>query len=338
MAEKKSIWYKITHETSLSSKEYLKLVHRVSIFVVLALVVSLCIFIALALIGGFYRVVGIILSSNLLLYGLAGVAVLLGYLLRFFKWNYYMKWMKLRVPLKKSIAVYFSLYSMEITPGRIGRLLIAYTLNRITKVKVAKIIPIVTIDIFTDFLGVAVLATGAALLFHQYVLYVIIVSILLIIPFLVVLNRWFFDQAKKILKNTRFIKVLTDQGEAYYISQSKLNTPKTYLVSMLFTLPSEFMNGIALYFSLLAVGVKPHLIATQFVYASTQVFGMITGSPGNIGVTDATLVAFIGSIFKLNFALSSAIAIMTRFATLWLMTVIGIIFLIYTLRYWKKHK
>ncbi len=332
-----SLWYRIAQERRIGSKRYLMQVHKVGFFVVLALAASFAIFVGVAVVGGFYKVVSIILSSNLYLYSLAFALVIAGYVLRFGKWSYYMRLARLRIALRKSVAVYMSLYSMDITPGRLGRLLVAYTLSRVTKTKMAAVVPVVIMDIFTDFAGIAVLALAMALLFHSYLIYVLIFDALLMLPFLVILNRWFFDLARKLLGGNSLFKRIVKHGERYYLSQSALNAPRSYAVSMLFTLPSTFINGMALYLTLLAVGVKTaRLLPSEMVFSVTQIFGMVSGSPGNIGVTDAALIALVSSTFKLSVAVSSAVAIMSRFATLWLMTLIGAVFLAYTLRYWKK--
>ena len=334
--QKKSLWYSITHVNKLNRKEYVDLIHRVTLFIVLGFLASVLVFAAIAIFGGVGKVLYTIDHANLLIYSLAFVSVLVSYLLRFIKWSYYLRKLKLKVPKGKSLMVYLSLYSMNITPGKIGRVLAAYTLNRITKVKFSNIVPTVTIDIFTDFLGVGLLALIASILFNRDIVYVIILDVILILPFLFIVNDWFYRIVKKLLSKRNFIKNFTLFGDEYFASQSILNKPSVYLVSMLVTLPAAFFNAAALYFSLLSVGAKPRLVGSIFINSTSQLFGMVTAIPGNIGVTDGTLVALISSLFNLSYSLSSAITIMTRMATLWFGLALGFVFLIYSLKYWKK--
>ncbi len=334
LAKKKSFWYAITHQDKLDRKGYLQLARKASLFVGAGFGVSLVVFIIIALIGGIGKVISIIISANLYIYLLAFVSVLGGYLLRFVKWNYYIKVTGLKVPIKKNLAVYLSLYSMNITPGKIGRVIAAYTLNRITKIRFVNIVPIVTMDIFTDFLGFAILALLAAIYFHRYITYIVIIDVVLLLPFAFILNDWLYNIIKNIFKKSRFIKTFTPYGEEYFHSQNKLNTSKVYLVSLIVTIPAALLNSLTLYFSLLAIGVIPYPAGTVFVYSSSLMFGMISAVPGNIGVEDGALVALTSSVFHLSTTISSAATIMSRFASLWFGIIIGAIFFFYTLRYW----
>ncbi|OJT94463.1 hypothetical protein Micr_00033 [Candidatus Micrarchaeum sp.] len=335
--KKSSIWYTITNVNELNKEEYLKLIKRVSLFVGLGFVASFIVFFVIALLGGIGNVIKTMENANPFYYFLAFAAVFAGYLLRFIKWLYYTKQLKLKVPLKKNFIVYLSQYSMNITPGKLGRVLVAYTLSRITNIKASNILPVVTIDIFTDFLGVGILALVSAIYFDQFVIYVLIIDMVLMLPYLFILNDWFYNFMKKMFKKRRFIETFTLYGDEYFASQSVLNTPKTYLVSLVVTIPAAFLNAMALFFALLSIGLAPHVVASAFIESSSNVFGMITGIPGNIGVTDGSLVALIGTIFKTTFATSSALTIMTRFATLWFGVLLGGATLLYSFRYWTEN-
>jgi len=336
MPKKQSLWYTITHIHNISKAEYVRLIRRITLFIALGFVGSFIVFFAIAWIGGISKVLGIIASANLYLYSLAFLSVLGGYMLRFVKWNYYIKSLGMHIPLVKNLIIYLSLYSMNITPGKLGRVLVAYTLNSVTKKKIANIMPVVTLDIFTDFLGIGILALLAAIYFHKYVIYAIVIDAVLVLPFLFIVSDWFYNFIKRMIKSERILKFFTLYGDEYFASQSTLNTPKVYAVSLAVTIPAAFLNAMALYFSLLAIGFAPHMIGSVFINSSATIFGMITAIPGNIGVTDGALVALISTAFNASTATSSAITIMTRLATLWFGVIMGGVFLIYSLRYWNS--
>ncbi|MDE1868613.1 MAG: flippase-like domain-containing protein [Candidatus Micrarchaeota archaeon] len=333
--KKASIWSSITKLKKVDREGYLKLIKRIRIFVTLAFIASAVVFIAIAVFGGIQNVVGIILSANLGIFALAFVCQFSGYLIKYWKWTYYLKRLGIKVPLRKNLMVYLSIYSMDITPGMIGRIVAAYTLRRITKIKFTHILPVVTMDIFTDFLGVGILAFIAAVWAKHFVLYVLLLDIVLVLPFLFLTNAWVFNFIKNKLKGSKFVKMFSLYGDEYYASQSVLNKHHVYLVSLAFTLPAAFLTSLTLYFSLVAVGVHPQIGTSTFIWNSAQVFGMISAVPGNIGITDGTLVALLGTYLNLQSDVSSAVTIMSRLATLWLGFISGTIFLFYTMRYWK---
>lgn len=322
----------------VDKKEYVKLIHRLRIFAVIGLVASLLVFILVAIFGGFSNVLATILHANLSLYSLAFVCVFLGYMARYGKWGYYMHMLGIKVKQTKSFLIYLSAYGMDITPGRIGRIVAAYSLKKVTNIKFMSIVPIVTMDLFTDFFGFALLALAAAIYIGRYLIYIAVFDLVLIIPFILVINPWIFNMIKTKKKKGYFTKKIEKHGENYYMSQNKLNRPSIYLSSLVFTVPADILNSLGLYFSLLAIGVKPQPVVSLFIFSTAQIFGMVSTLPGSIGVADATLVALLKTMLGLSSTAASAVTIMARVATLWFGVIMGMFVLVYTLKYWKDSK
>jgi len=332
-----SFWNDLKGRKKVNRKEYLKIVRRVKYFIILGLGMSLAVFIGIAVFGGIYRVSDVIITAKLYIYAIALVLVFCGYLVRFLKWNYYLKKLGIKIGIKENLIIYLSLYSMNITPGKVGRVVSAYTLSKVTGEKVSKIVPAVTMDIFTDFIGFAVFALLFSVYAHRFVIYILAADVVLLIPFFFVTHDWLYQRIKNFLKRFKkkgYFGLFSVYGDEYFSSQSSLNDARTYIYSLLVTLPADFLSGLALFITLYALGITAPVGGTIFVYSSAQLFGMVSGLPGSIGVSDGTLVALIGGVFSLNAIISSAATIMTRIATLWLGVIIGTAFLFYSLRYW----
>jgi uncharacterized protein (TIRG00374 family) len=339
MAQKKQSPWGLSIPTKMVDKEeYIRTINRLRFFAIIGLGVSLVVFVFIALYGGFSSVLKTIEGANLGLYSLAFVCVFLGYVIRYGKWSYYMRILKIKVKQTKSFLIYLSAYGMDITPGRVGRIVAAYTLKKVTKIKFMSIVPIVTMDLFTDFFGFALLALLAAIYIGRYLIYVAVFDLVLIIPFVIIINPWVFNVIKTRKKPGFLVRKLKEHGESYYMSQNKLNKPSIYLGSLVFTIPADILNSMGLYFSLLAVGVKSSEIVSLFIFSTSQIFGMVSTLPGSIGVADATLFALLKTMLGLNSTLSSAVTIMARIATLWFGVIMGMIILIYTTKYWKNSR
>ncbi|MFI5412665.1 MAG: lysylphosphatidylglycerol synthase transmembrane domain-containing protein [Candidatus Micrarchaeales archaeon] len=322
----------------LDREQYLSTVHRLRIFAAIGLAASFIVFLLVAVFGGFLNVVGTIEHANAYFYLMAFTCVFLGYMVRYIKWGYYLHMLKIKVSQTKSFLIYLSAYGMDITPGRIGRVIAAYTLKKVTKIKFMSIVPIVTMDLFTDFFGFAILALFTAIYVGRYLLYVAVFDLILIIPFVLVINPWIFNYIKARKKKGIVLRKLEQHGKQYYMSQNRLNKPGIYLASLIFTIPADILNSLGLYFSLLAVGIRPQAVISLFIFATSQIFGMVSTLPGSVGVADATLVALLKTMVGLNSTLSSAVTIMTRIATLWFGIILGTIILFYTLKYWNDEK
>jgi uncharacterized protein (TIRG00374 family) len=321
-----------------SKTQYLHQVHRFRNIIVLTLLASLGVFIAVALFGGIEKVYSIIATSNLYIFALAFVAVMASYLVRFCKWSYYLKKLKIKLHPTKSLMIYLSLYSMSITPGQVGRIIGGYTLNRVTKKGFMKVAPIITMDVFSDFFGFSIIAIATSFFFHTFFVYTVIFVLLLSVSFMFLLHPSLYKQLGRIKYLRKYMKRFSSQINTYYSSSGELNKPHVYLASLVFTMPADILNSLGLYFSLLAIGIKVKITQSLFVFAASQIFGMVSTLPGGIGVTDGTIVGLLSSTFHVSAALSSAATIMARLATLWFGVIIGVVCLLYTIRYWDNKK
>ena len=68
--------------------------------------------------------------------------VLVNYLLRFWKWDYYLKLLNIPVGKKDSFIIFMSGLIMAVTPGKFGEVLKAYLLKKINLTPIAKSSPI----------------------------------------------------------------------------------------------------------------------------------------------------------------------------------------------------
>ncbi|MDE1870035.1 MAG: flippase-like domain-containing protein [Candidatus Micrarchaeota archaeon] len=267
--------------------------------------------------------------------------VFVSYLLRFPKWQLYMKRLGIRIKAFQNLIIYLSMYSMDITPGRWGRAIGSYTINRLTGAGIGTSFPAVVADIFTDFVGFAIVAVAAALLVRQYIEISIGASLLLFIPFIFLYNKGAYSIFSRRLRKFKFLRGLFAVGDSYFSHNKKLGLP-VYIYSLLCAIPATILNGLSLYFVMLAFGINVgigDLGTIVFIYAVSTLLGMLTGLPANIGVTDATLLGFILAFFGgygIDVGLAAIITIFTRIVNVWFVQLFGFGALLYTLRYWRE--
>ena len=285
--------------------------------------------------------VSIVESINLTYYGLALLVVFAAYVIRYPKWALYMKSLGVKLDRTKNFMIYLSMYSMDITPGIWGRAVVSYTINRITGTRVSKTFPAIVADIFTDFAGFAVVAIVAAFIVKQYVLVAIIITVLLLIPFIFLYSKSAYSLFRDRLRKKRFFVRMFAFGDKYF-KHNKLLSKRVYAYSMLYTVPSMALNAISLYFVMLAFGVHVGIVYLPliiFIFTMSTLLGMVTGLPANLGVTDAALFGFLIAAFGslgVGVALASVITIFSRIANVWFVQLFGFSSLAYTIRYWKK--
>ncbi len=333
-----------------AAKQYRKAVGsaRSAVYIIFAL--SLLTFAAIAALAMYKEGVGAFVetfeSVNLRYFALALGIILFSYTIRYPKWSLYLRKLGVRIPFWRNFVIYMSMYSMDVTPGRWGRAIVSYTMNRLSGVHFARTFPAVVADIFTDFLGFAVITDVAAIAVGRFVFVALLITTLLIVPFFFVYVQRPFDYVKsKFVKYRRRWGVLRRLDTVFstatlYFKHNKKLGLGAFVYSMVITIPSMFLNGMALYVTMLAFGIPldfSQIPIVIFIFSSSLVLGMVTGIPGTLGVTDAALIGQLQIFFPATISLSaaSAITIFFRIASVWFVQGFGLVALIYTMRYWK---
>ena len=335
---------------------YQKRINRLKYIIFGILGVSALVFLAIVVLAiyneGAGKLWNAFLSVNLFWFTLSFVTVFASYAMRFPKWEQYLKKLKVYVPRVKNFFIYMSMYSMDITPGRWGRGVASFTINRVTGAKFARTFPAVVADIFTDFLGFVILTLAAAPLFYVSITtspallksftstftIVFIFIILLLLPFAFIYSRRAFKWFRARIGHIKFLRPIFDSGDLYY-RNIKLLDSSVYVYSMLFTIPSMFLNGLALYFMILAFGVSlspTYIPAVLFIFTSSLIIGIVTGLPATLGITDFLLLGYLTLFFPaIDFGTASLITIFFRVATVWFVEGFGFAFLLRTIKYWE---
>lgn len=83
--------------------------------------------------------------------------VFMNYLIRFGRWEFYLKRTGICLPLKESFYIFMSGLVMTVTPGKMGELIKSYLLKESRQVPLTRSGPIVLAERFTDLLAVYLL-------------------------------------------------------------------------------------------------------------------------------------------------------------------------------------
>jgi len=329
------------------SVDYERRLRKAGYVLITILAASAVIFLAISILAilneGVPKFIATVLKINGFYYSIALLLIFSAYLLRYPKWEMYMKRLGVKIQRRKNFWIYLSMYSMDITPGRWGRAIVSYTINRLTGVKFGRTFPAIVTDIFTDFLGFVIICLFFSFLVHQYLLESVIISLILMLPFVFLYHRGPFTFIKRKLSRFSRLRSFFEVGDLYFKNNKRLGGD-VYWYSLLYTVPSMFLNALSLYFIILSFGVSLppiYIPAIIFVFTSSLLLGMITGIPANLGVTDAVLLGFLVAFFGsagVDFGVASVITIFSRMANVWFVELFGFIALLHTMKYWHKKK
>ena len=255
---------------------------------------------------------------------------LFNYALRFLKWQYYLRLIGVRdLRTRDSASIFFSGFTMVMTPGKVGELLKSYLLRRVAGTPVAASAPIIIAERMTDGLAMVALASLGltASRFGWPVLVITLVSALAAI--VVVQHR---PLAERILLAGERIGPLSSRVHhlrEFYESAYELLRPRPLGLAVLVGFVSWLGECVAFYLVLIGLGL-PHswsvFIAATSILAIATLVGSASMLPGGLGVADASIAGLLLAVVAsplMTRDVAVAASLLIRFATLWFGVLIG---------------
>lgn len=257
---------------------------------------------------------------------------LFNYALRFLKWQYYLRLIKVRgLSTSDSFGIFFSAFTMVMTPGKVGEVLKSYLLRRTAGTPIAVSAPIILAERMTD--GIAMVILAALGLANTRLGWPV-----LVITLVAALG------ATTIVQHRPTAERLLTMGERlgplgprihhvrnFYESSYELLRPRPFALAVLCGLVSWAGECLAFYLVLLGLGLPGSfalLITATSILALATLIGSASMLPGGLGVADAS-IAFLLTLTVAAPPMTNDIAVaaslLIRFATLWFGVALGAI-------------
>ncbi|MCX6162462.1 MAG: lysylphosphatidylglycerol synthase transmembrane domain-containing protein [Ignavibacteriae bacterium] len=253
---------------------------------------------------------------------------LANYILRFAKWHYYIKLLKIEIRPLKSLLIFLSAFVMSVTPGKMGEVLKSYLLKEENGTSISKSAPIVLAERLTDFISIVLLCILGAFVFGYGQVLIIIAGIVFITSALVLSSRKFSFGLIGMLGKVRFFSKHTDKIHTAYNSIYLMVKFRPLLNGVLISSFAWFMECVGFYIVLnvfsASSNVEVSLLVATFIYGFSTLVGAIAMLPGGLGVTEAFLTGLL-IVLKIPKDISVAASLIIRVATLWFAVFIGIV-------------
>ncbi|MDP4116537.1 MAG: lysylphosphatidylglycerol synthase transmembrane domain-containing protein, partial [Bacteroidota bacterium] len=154
----------------------------------ISLAVAGLLYLGFTIYADYHKVAMAFKQFNWLLFPLLLALSFSNYVVRFIKWDYYLRLLKIKVSRVDSFSIFMSGLIMSITPGKMGELLKSYLVKQITGEPISKTAPIIFVERITDFVSLVFIALIGAYIFNYgrtislavaifFLLVVIIISI-----------------------------------------------------------------------------------------------------------------------------------------------------------------
>ena len=257
-------------------------------------------------------------------YLLAGLGLALSnYLLRFLRWAFYLKVLKIESPVGISALVFLSGLAMSITPGKAGELVKCYLLNSKTQVPVSRSAPVVVMERLTDVISVIILGlTGFVLLPVPVIVVLAVALVVSVIGLMFALSRHALRLTGLPILS-KWSELLRDSQEGF----KELAAPRVMVVGVAIGAVAWFAEGLALWVILRGIGSEIYVVRALTIYAAATLVGAVTALPGGLIGTEGSILAFLQHS-GVTRAGASAGTVLIRLVTLWFAVLVGLLALL----------
>jgi uncharacterized protein (TIRG00374 family) len=301
--------------------------HKLSRKILISLALGLILYIALSIWADINSLLNALSVINLWLIPLILLLVLINYVIRFIKWDFYLEILNIDIQKIDSIGIFFSGLSMSITPGKMGELLKCYILKKIKKIPLSYSAPIIIAERITDFISLIIIAIIGAYTIGLYREIVIIFGVLFIGLVFIIGSRIISLKILSILEKIRIINKYMKKIHTAYESIYILVKIKPLFLTTSISLIGWFCECFAVYLVVYSFGLKANMLVISFIYSFSTLVGSVSFLPGGLGLTEVSLVGLL--ILKgTPEVFSVAITFITRAVTLWFAVILGSITLL----------
>ena len=253
---------------------------------------------------------------------------LFNYVLRFFKWHFYLWQVGVRdFPIRESARLFVAGFPLSITPGKVGEALKAVWLERKTGLPLARGLAVVLAERISDGLAMVGLSVLGVIAYPQYwpafvlaaCLLVGIVVVTQIRPLAISILR----MGERLPLIDRFAQPLLEFYEGSYI----LFRPAATLLATGLGIVSWLGEGLGFYLILLGLGLQPGwqlLSVAVFTLAFSTIVGAASTLPGGLGAAEASIAGMLTLMLAASSGLSAAATLLVRFFTFWFGVALGL--------------
>jgi uncharacterized protein (TIRG00374 family) len=291
---------------------------------ILALVLGLAVYLVLAIVSGLEDLRDALSGFDFFLIPAILGLVSLSYAVRFVRWTYYLRLLKVRVPLRANAAIFAAGLSMTISPGKLGEVLKSVFIKDVTGTPVARTAPAVVAERATDGTGMVLWGLLGALAFSFGPWLLLLFLALTGVGIAVLRSRRFSLLAEKALRKLPLLDRLAPHVGDFHGASNELLAFRPLVVASGISFLGWGLECAAVYLCALGVGAEEPFLVVVFVFAVSSLAGAASMLPGGIGAAEAGMAGMFTAVAGLSGGLAVALTFIVRLTTLWFATLLGV--------------
>jgi uncharacterized protein (TIRG00374 family) len=293
--------------------------------VVVVLLLSVLVFALLSALSD-VRALGHSLATFDLTHLFAALALVSGnYFLRFLRWQFYLRTLRVDVPRRLSALVFVAGFVMSVTPGKMGEVFKSVLLHEYRGIGIARTASVVVAERLLDLVALVVLVSlGSAAFAHGRAVALagaVVVAGIVLACTVRPLGHFILDQLGRLPKLSGIVPKLRESYDALHA----ITRPYPFLISAGYALVGWALECAATW--VLVRGFAGADISWQgatFGYAVGTLAGALAMLPGGLGVAELGMSgSFRAAAPMLSVATAAAATILVRLCTLWYGVALG---------------
>ncbi len=259
---------------------------------------------------------------------------LANYISRFARWEYFLRMLGHRVPLRDSFDVFLGGFVFSVTPGKLGEVFKSVLLKETHGIAIARTAPVVFAERFTDLGGLLILASlGVYGSRHGGIAWLVGMGMLAAL-FALLSSKRLGDLLIALIGRIGPLAKRTGAATAALESSRELLRPKELPGLLLFSALCWFWECWALVFAARAFGFDLSLSDATFFYSLATLAGALAFLPGGLGVTEGSMALLLVGAGMAS-GPAAAATLVVRGTTLWFAVGIGFLGLFGLDRRWR---
>jgi len=292
---------------------------------VLAIALGLAVYAALFFFFNFADVSRALAGFDLGLIPVVLGLVSLSYAGRFVRWLYYLKVLKVSVPLGQNAAIFAAGLSMTISPGKLGEVLKSVFVRRASGAPIARTAPAVVAERATDGTGMVIWGFVGAFTLNLPPWTMLAFLAVAVFGIAVLRSKTLSQLAERVLLKLPLLHKLAPHLHAFHGASNELLGARPLLVGTAISFLSWGLECLGVYLCAVGLGAESGFLMVTFVFAVSSLLGVLSMIPGGIGAVEAGLALQFVRLAGMPTGLAGALTLVIRLATLWWATLIGVL-------------
>jgi len=294
-----------------------------------SILLGIAVFAGLSIYADFRDVLHSLSEFNWALLPLILFLTTLNYLLRFVKWEYYLRLIGVRGLSKRdSFLVFFSGLGMVITPGKVGEWLKSYLLREVHGTPIARSAPILVAERLTDSLALLVIAAAGVFVFGDFWQVFVAVAVGVVAIVAIARHRPTAHALLAFGHRVPVLKRFVPQFEEFYESSYVLLSPRATFEMGLLSTVSWFFEVLGFYFTLVGLGLDHGgdlMLHSAFILPIATLASAVLFTPGGLGVAEGSIQALCQTLLHMSKSGAAVATLIIRIGTLWFGVIVGLI-------------